>query len=200
MTNFPLSWPAGWKRTQSHARKDANFKSFKNRLTVAGGAERVIASLGMMRVREGDIIISTNVQPTLSGRPRSSQSEPSDPGAAVYWKGRTDTVHKVLAVDRYTRVADNLAAIAATLEAMRAIERHGGAVILERAFLGFQALPAPNTWRDVLAFDPNQPVTLALATARYRDLSKQHHPDKGGSEAKMQELNWAMGEAKKELQ
>ena len=38
-----------------------------------------------------------------------------------------------MAIDAYTRTADNLAAVAATLEAMRAIERHGGAQILERA-------------------------------------------------------------------
>ena len=33
---------------------------------------------------------------------------------------------------------------------------------------------------------------------RYQ-LSKQHHPDSGGSEAKMAELNWAMAEAEREL-
>jgi len=199
MTNYPLSWPSGWKRTQSYARKDANFKSFRERLSVADGAERVLHSLGMMGVRETDVIISTNVQPTLSGRPRSSQAEPSDPGVAVYWKGKNDKIHKVLAVDRYTKVADNLAAVAATLEAMRAIERHGGAMILERAFIGFTALPAPNTWRSVFGYIENAVISPERLKADYRELCKKHHPDHGGSEAKMQELNWAMGEAEKEL-
>ena len=104
-----------------------------------------------------------------------------------------------MAVDRYTRVEQNLAAIAATLDAMRAIERHGGAVILERAFSGFVSLPAPNTWRSVLGFQEDAGVSLDRAKAEYRELSMRHHPDKGGSESKMKELNWAMSEAEKEL-
>jgi hypothetical protein len=49
-----------------------------------------------------------------------------------------------------TRAADNLAAIAATLEAMRAIDRHGGATILNRAFTGFTALPPPaDCWKEL---------------------------------------------------
>ncbi|KVD37855.1 hypothetical protein WJ41_22830 [Burkholderia ubonensis] len=62
-------------------------------------------------------------------------------GVAVYWETRAGA-RRVMAIDQYTRVADNLAAVAATLDAMRAIERHGGARILERAFTGFAALAA----------------------------------------------------------
>jgi hypothetical protein len=47
-----------------------------------------------------------------------------------------------MAIDIYTRIADNLAAVAATIDAMRAIERHGGAQILKRAWMGLKALPA----------------------------------------------------------
>jgi len=47
-----------------------------------------------------------------------------------------------MAIDIYDTVAGNLAAVAATLDAMRAIERHGGAQILKRAFQGFKALPS----------------------------------------------------------
>lgn len=62
----------------------------------------------------------------IDGFPRSGQSEPSDGGVAVYWLTSTGET-KCIAIDRYDRVADNLAAVAATLDAMRAIERHGGA-------------------------------------------------------------------------
>ena len=78
---------------------------------------------------EGDSIISTNLKLRLDGLPRSDQKEPDDPGVAVYWQ-RLSKPKKVMAIDLYDRIADNLAAIGATLNAMRAIERHGGALIL----------------------------------------------------------------------
>jgi hypothetical protein len=110
-----------------------------------------------------------------------------------------------MAIDIYDRVADNLAAVAATLDAMRAIERHGGAAILERAFTGFTALPAPivagmkRPWRDVLQLGPKPP--LHDVHGAYRRLASAHHPDReGGSDAKMAELNAARDEALKEIQ
>lgn len=213
MTNFPLAWPAGWKRTLASSRKGAKFskKSYVpyqsspggyNRsveVSIAEGTKRVLEQLRALGVRDGDEIISTNLELRLDGLPRGNQKEPADPGVAVYWKKGKDTQHKVLAIDCYTRIADNLAAIAATLDAMRAIERHGGAVILERAFSGFVSLPAPNTWRAVLGFQEGGWVSLERARAEYRELAMTHHPDKGGSESKMKELNWAMAEAEKEL-
>jgi hypothetical protein len=100
-------------------------------------------------------------------------------------------------------VADNLAAIAATLEAMRSIERHGGAMVLERAFSGFLALPAPSAkrhWREVMGFALDQHVYADLLRERYRSRASTWHPDRGGSEAEMAELNVARDEALKELE
>src|SRR3954467_15855639 len=97
---------------------------------------------------------------------------------------------RCMAIDRYTRVADNLAAIAATLEAMRAIERHGGGAILERAFLGFAALPEKASspwWRDVLGISATAPATWPLVEELFRALAKVHHPDVGGSREKFEE-------------
>ena len=199
MTNYPLTWPAGWKRTKPEQRKDANFKRNGQRLSIADGVTRVIEQLRLLGIEELNTVISTNVKPRLDGMPRSDERAPLDPGVAVYWLKGKDTQHKVMATDRYTKVADNLAAIAATLEAMRAIERHGGAVILERAFTGFLALPAPNTWRAVMRFDEDDEITLQDAKDVYRTMSFVHHPDRGGSESKMAELNWAIQEAEKEF-
>ncbi len=206
MTNYPLSWPDGWKRQKY--RKDAmfyresmgQFGKKKDKLSIADGVERVCYELGRLGISANNAIISTNVQPRLDGMPRSNQSEPADPGVAVYWKSKGR--NQVMAVDRYTRVADNLAAIAATLEAMRAIERHGGAQILDRAFLGFQALPAPVNWRHVLQVAPEITGSTALMVAReaYKTLAKIHHPDLGGSSEKMAELNRAMSDAEREVQ
>lgn len=102
-----------------------------------------------------------------------------------------------MAIDAYTRVADNLGAIAATLEAMRAIERHGGAQILERAFAGFDALPAPKTHWDVLGVKPG--ASKEEVQRAWRMKAAAHHPDReGGSQAAMAEVNAARDAALKE--
>ena len=211
MTNYPLAWPAGWRRTKPEHRTRAKFnkktKSFSSvgngasyrssEVTIAEGSRRVLKELMAFGVEEGDAIISTNLTLRLDGLPRSDQAAPADPGVAVYWKRKDHQQHQSMAIDRYDRIADNLAAIAATLEAMRAIERHGGAMILERAFMGFTALPAPNTWRDVLR--AHGMTSLDEVRETFKKLAMVHHPDRGGTEAKMKELNWAMYEAMREL-
>lgn len=192
---YPLQWPVGWKRAPS--RKEARFstKGYSRNareLSVSDGVDRVLRELDRMGYTRNDVVISTNVELRLDGLPRSDRSPPADPGCAVYWRTRKGE-NKVMAIDIYDRVADNLAAVAATLEAMRAIERHGGAAILDRAFTGFTALPAPSAtrnWWDVLQV-PKHSTREAVKTA-YRSLASKHHPDKpGGSHAAMAELNAA---------
>jgi DnaJ-domain-containing protein 1 len=94
-----------------------------------------------------------------------------------------------MAIDRYDALADNLAAIAATLEAMRAIDRHGGAEILDRAFKGFVALPAPEQPWNVLGVAMT--ATTGEIDEAYRRLAMQHHPDRGGDAAAMARINAA---------
>ena len=189
---YPLCWPAGWKRCKPGGIKIGKFTRNNNWLTVAEGASRVCESLTKMGVARDNVVISTNVQPRLDGLPRSGQAEPSDRGAAVYWRKRHDLPMKCMAIDLYTTVADNLGAIAATLEAMRAIERHGGAEILERAFTGFAALAASNgrPWRDVLGVDESA-MSREIIESQYRILARERHPDMGGSHDAMAELNAA---------
>lgn len=187
--SFPLSWPEGWKRTKT--RNHAAFgkttaieggRSALKRLSVADSVTRLLAELRRMGVPDWNVIISTNVELRLDGMPRSDR-EPADPGAAIYWKPKPDAkTMKVIAIDRYVRVADNIAAIAATLEAMRTVERHGGAEVMERQFLGFAALPekASSPWREVLGIEGTP--TPDLIQQRYRALVKIHHPDAGGTE------------------
>lgn len=189
-TNYPLAWPVGWKRTPTYSRRSAIFGrserlgdnawSTKRRLTVSEAIGRILAELSRMGIDSSKVIISTNVRVRLDGLPRSGEREPTDPGAAVYWTSRQGP--RVMAIDQYTRVADNLAAIAATLDAMRAIERHGGAVILERAFTGFSALPAPvaagKPWRQVLGFELDETPTEAQVREEYRIARGDAHPDR----------------------
>lgn len=218
MNAYPLSWPAGWPRTEAHARARGMFAKMEWRgepgavdnrrrpvdLSVADAVQRVLAELGRFGVPVGDAILSTNIPVRLDGLPRGDARVPADPGVAVYWKRPEDQAPKVMAIDRYDRVQDNLAAVAATLVAMRAIERHGGAVILDRAFTGFTALPPPmaaaRPWRDVLGFKAGATVSPSLVQAAYKRARGAAHPDReGGSQAAFLAVQGALEQAAREL-
>ena len=201
-TAYPLDWPIGWKRTQARTRAKFVGKAGsytpasagqapswqpKQALTIAQATDRVRAELQRMHVPHWDVVISTNLQLRNDGLPRSGQSNPADPGAAVYWKSGKSW--RCMAIDRYDRVQDNLAAIAATLDAMRAIERHGGAAILDRAFTGFTALPAPEQPFQVLGVGAN--ASRDEIEDAYRKLAAKHHPDRGGDSDQMARINAA---------
>lgn len=212
VTAHPLSWPAGWKRTDPSARSYGRFSTSKTNgsnawrskenITIAGAVRRLREELARMGVRDDDMVLSSNLKLRLDGLPRADQTQPADPGAAVYWTDPWTGAARCMAIDRYTRVAQNIAALAATIDAMRAIERHGGAVVLERAFTGFTALPAPGAvqdWQSVLELgDLLQPTREDVEKA-YRRLASKHHPDRGGDSARMAEINKAREQALKEI-
>lgn len=203
---YPLQWPAGWRHTAASWRERARFgKASRGRdgggwnpgrpLTIGEAVERVRKQLAMMGIADDDLVISSNLVLRLDGLPRSNQREPMDPGVAVYWidAAAAGQATRCMAIDRYDRVADNLAAVAATVEAMRAIERHGGAVVLERAFAGFAALPGPASedWREVL--EPEDPE------GSYRRLRSRYHPDReGGNVEQFQRVQRAFEQWKRE--
>lgn len=187
---YPLQWPAGWDRCDEACRVGARFSKkgsnsygyqTNKKLSVADAVSRVLESLERMGVDTwNDTVISTDLKLRLDGLPRSNQVMPDDPGACVYWVTAFGE-RRCMAIDRYDRIADNLAAIAATLEAMRAIERHGGAEILDRAFTGFVALPAPEAdpWWSVLGFhDEAEALFQGDYEIRAKKLMQRHHPDK----------------------
>jgi len=186
---YPLQWPPGWRRTDSWRRQRGKFLNAKRELSVMDGIQRVLEQFAFLRIKRDDLVISTNIETRLDGLPRSDRT-PSDPGVAVYWREGKNT--RCMAIDRYSRVPDNLAAIAATLEAMRAIERHGGAEILDRAFTGFVALPAPEQWFTILGVSAN--ASRAEIDAAYRRLAATHHPDRGGDGQEMARINAARDE------
>lgn len=192
---YPLQWPPGWPRAK--LRKTGAFKKSSEsqssrvaRLVPADGAVRVLYELERLKVERHEIVISTNLKLRIDGLPRDEYAGP-DPGAAIYWRKGKNT--RCMAIDRYDRVADNLAAIAATLEAMRAIERHGGAEILDRAFTGFTALPAPEQWFQVLGVGAQ--ASREDIEQAYRRLAMEHHPDRiGGDGSQMARINTARDE------
>ena len=156
-----------------------------------------------MGVPANTIILSSNLRLNIDGSVRSAQAQPADPGCAVYWTDGKQ--QRCMAIDMYTRVEQNIAALAATIEAMRAIERHGGASILDRAFTGFTALPAPivagmrRDWSLVLGLAELLAPTADDVQQAYRRLAAKHHPDRGGDPVAMAELNQARDEALKEI-
>lgn len=191
---FPLQWPAGWPRTPASKRKRAQFatrgRGHHDRLTVADARRRLSDELDA--IRASYVTLSSNCEMRLDGQPRSGAKEPDDVGAAVYFvlQGR----QMCLACDRWDSVADNIAAIAKHIEAMRGMDRWGVGTAAQ-AFAGYEYLPPPKTWRDILG----DPRSRDDAEAAFQRLAKMHHPDAGGSTATMAELNEAIAAARKEL-
>jgi hypothetical protein len=204
---YPLNWPPGWRRSTQRTRAKFIGKAgrmtkdpysgqpswdARKPLTIEQAVQRVRTELRRFGYTEHSVVISSNLKLRKDGYPLSGQAQPQDPGASVYWKvtrtmGKSET--RCMAIDRYDRVQDNLAAIAATLEAMRAIERHGGATILDRAFTGFTALPAPEQWFQVLGVKHD--ASREEIRAAHRAKALEHHPDRGGDSDYMSRINIA---------
>lgn len=190
---YPLSWPEGWKRTERHKRKRSNFRSRGRELTVSEAITRLSGELD--RLGAAATILSTNVETRLDGLPRSGQSEPSDAGAAVYFKLKGQP--RCLACDTWVKVAENIAAIAQHIDALRRIDRYGVGT-MEQAFAGYAALPAQATasdWARVLKV--RETATREEILSAHRVLAMEHHPDKGGDATLMSLINAARDAALK---
>lgn len=202
---FPLYWPVGWKRTPHAGRERARFGTSKMQHFASGGGYRQAAQLSLAdartrlqqeleRLGARAITLSTNVELRLDGLPRSGQREPDDPGVAIYFSLQGKPI--ALACDKWDRVADNIAALAKHIDAMRGMDRWGVGS-LSQAFAGYAALPAPDLrrpWWLVLGV-PSSAGTEEIEAA-YRELAKRFHPDVNpNGAAAMAEINAARDEA-----
>lgn len=215
VTRYPLSWPSGWRRTPAASRKRARFvhrerqtRSFgtgqtydytnNRRLTIAEAVGRLRDELRRLGVLLEQLVVSTDVPTRNDGLPYSRAGEPTDPGAAVYFvlNGRD----RCLACDTWDRVADNLAAIAGHIDAIRRIDRYGVGT-LDQAFAGYVGLPAKGeTWRATLGFPPDATPTGPEIDRAFRDRARDAHPDRaGGSHDAMSALTAARLEGREEL-
>lgn len=200
-TAYPLAWPSQRPRTPASGRRDGSFgkvdasKSYRTykSLSIADAVRRLQDELDRLGARLP--VLSSNVETRLDGLPRSDRPDPADPGVAVYFELRGKP--HCLPCDTFNRVADNIAAIAAHIEKTRAIERYGVASVADM-FTGFQALPAPGTipWWSVLQV--RQTATKTEIEAAFRKLATERHPDRGGSDAMMADLNTARDAALRE--
>ncbi len=184
VTRYPLAWPEGWPRAKS--RKSAAFKV---------DFDKAVRELGYEIERLGGRypVLSTNLETRLDGTLKRGQYEPRDPGVAVYFELKG--TQKVFACDTFHAVKDNIRAIGKTIEALRAIERFGASSLLERTLTAFEALPAPKTCWEILGLQPG--ANAGMIQAAYVAKAKQAHPDAGGSNAAMAELNAARDRALK---
>lgn len=217
MNEYPLQWPQGWPRTESSERKSANFGT-KNtegwgmkQLSIAQATKRIMDELSAYtrrghpwRIDLDETVISTDLKVRRAdGLPKSGQRNPDDPGVAVYFE--LDGKPQVIPCDKYTRIADNLAAVAATLSSLRALERHG-TDILDRAFTGFTALEhnPEESWEQILQMGNRRGEIdsewLASAERHYKMLAAEYHPDKpAGSNQMMSRINLARQKAREAL-
>ena len=201
---FPLAWPAHRPRTPNLQRRHGQFKSGGKLLSPAEAMVRVENELERIGGRLP--VLSSNLELRLDGRPRGDRSAPADPGVCLYFALKNEPF--ALACDTYTDAAQNIAALAAHLDATRAITRYGVASAAE-TLQAFSALPPPasagRSWRDVLGFEPLFPGELsadeakALISVRHKTRLRAAHPDAGGTDAAAAELNAAKDAAFAEL-
>lgn len=183
---YPLQWPEGFPRTRLPEKG-----AFKTSL--GGALDNVETSLRLFGKDSGkpvsNVVLSSNV--TLGAQ------RPTDAGIAAWflWDGE----QRCIAVDRYATPEANLQAIHHVLEARRTELRHGTLALVRATMKGFTlALAAPGSapWWEVLGV--RQTATLEDIEGAYRRLAPACHPDTGGSNAAMAELNRARDLGRKE--
>lgn len=190
---FPLSWPPTRPRTEPYRRTWSKFKT-----NFGKARDRCLGEIRTLGGRQA--IISTNLPLRLDGIPYAAQKQPQDSGVAVYFTYKKRQM--CFACDRWAKVEDNMHAISLTIGALRGVARWGTGDMMEAAFTGFSALPAPGDvvprgWMQVLEIGHD--ATLEKAQENYRRLSMVRHPDRGGTEDAMSELNWAWAQAQESL-
>lgn len=141
-----------------------------------------------------NVVLSSNVPLRRDGLPLAGQAQPKDPGVAIYFLYKEKQM--AFACDRWWRIEENIQAIKKTIEALRGIARWGTGDMLQAAFEGFTALPQPKSWAEILKVPPD--AFIDTIEAHYKILARKHHPDQGGSEAAMAEINAAIAAARKE--
>lgn len=183
-TAYPLAWPVGWPRTAPYRRQRSRFSP--------GGlaSEAQETRWELQRLGARNPVISTNIELRRDGLPYSGRGAPDDPGVAVYftYEGR----QQCIPCDRWATVEENLRAIWKSIEALRSLERWGAKSFVDAAFTGFTAIAGPSAarpWWEVLGV--SQYASRDQINAAWREKARDAHPDAGGSDAAMSELNSA---------
>lgn len=200
---YPLQWPQDWPRTPTNEQQSgAQFKQ-QDHHTGRRELPPLDYAYGQLcdelrRLGATNVVVSSNFRVDdyglIEGRVR-------DQGIAVYFQRGERAM--AMACDRYTTASANLRSLALAIDAMRQLERHGGEAMSDRAFSGFLAITGPSwhkPWREVFGLKADWSGSAKDLTDLYRIKARARHPDMGGSDALMAELNVALEEGKRELQ
>lgn len=134
----------------------------------------------------------------IGARGEFLNNQPANIDPAVVVSFDLDGQEYTIAVDALTDPAQNLAAIAQAIDAMRAVERYG-VFTVSQLLHSFAALPAPGTSHPQRVSPFAGMDTAADINKKYRALAAERHPDKGGSTEAMAELNRWRDEALREV-
>lgn len=179
---YPLAWPAGWHRTAPAARRPSAYHFGQSSRRYQQGAAEEPAKQELLsqlrRLGAQQVVISTDIPLRRDGLPYSGRPTPKDPGVAVYFTRRGE--ERCIPCDRWLRIADNMYAIARTIDALRQLDRDGTPGMVDAAFRGFKALPPPggtsgSSWWTVLKIEPD--ATREQVEAAFRALARKRHPD-----------------------
>jgi hypothetical protein len=185
--SYPLAWPVGWPRARSAERsRFGDHSLYKARSQL----EKELRLLGASAV-----VLSSNISLRLDGLPYSGSREPADHGAAVYFRVKGEP--RVLACDRWDKVAHNFVALARHVEAIRG-QLRWGVGSLEQAFGGYKALPAMGAtkpWWQILGV--SEGASIGQIDDARRELLRKHHPDVGGNSNQAAEINAAHAEGRR---
>jgi hypothetical protein len=213
---FPLQWPDGWKRTRPDDRQRSRF-GYSGQVGFAGARRDLL--LELERLGAANVVLTSDLPVQRNGLPYAN-GRAVDPGIAVWFvlPDESGTMReRVFACDKWRTPAENMTAIAKSIEAMRRLDRWGAGDVVSRAFSGFAALPpgsgeecAPpppsrRAWFEVFEISTEiirslgKPEILSIVKGRHRSMIRTAHPDAGGSHERAAELNAALAEAEKEL-
>lgn len=104
--------------------------------------------------------------------------------------------HVNLSMNKQTRAVDNLRVLYLAVEDMRMNEKRGIAEVVQSAYMQLGEGNAQKSPYEVLQIMPDAP--LEVAEASYKARVKIAHPDAGGSEEQMKELNEAIKSIRQE--
>jgi hypothetical protein len=192
---YPLAWPIGFPRNETP--EDSSFK-----MTAAKSLESLLSEIKLL---SGDTepIISSNVPVKKSNGKMYSNvadDELHDSGVAVYFEFMQK--QRVLACDKWKTPAENLRALALTVNAMRGLDRWGASAIIERAFTDLVALPEKSSFNQKSVWEilglSEKPGDVKLLKKAYQERATKVHPDLGGSNEAFNELKQAYDQALKQ--
>lgn len=173
-TSMPV-WPHG----ATDERRNATFKVDYNRTI-----RDLEYEVDLLRRRDQDLVITIGAgyRPgdiRLDGRPRADARAPLHPGVEISFDTRYGRL--TYATDVFWDWRDNVRAIALGLGALRDVDRWGVAKRGQQ-YAGFAQITSGGP-------DPARGGKLVERAGGYRAAIKQHHPDAGGEERDIVDIN-----------